>query len=137
MIYFSSVQIKPNNMSNLILPPIAVDATEWWVKPLAMLQHNWALIEVTDSNTIVYFFHDGGSMLTFNKLRNSLADKSIVVDSLTFITNSEAIDAMRRNGFMIEAEFELNLDSYRPCGPFFDGRSVEQGVYSKQGYWID
>lgn len=124
-------------MPNLILPPIAVDATEWWVKPLAMLQNNWALIEVTVTNTIVYFFHDGGSTLTFNRLRNGYADKSIVVDSLSFSTNAEAIDALRRNGFMTEAEFELNLDSYRPSVPFFDGRSVEQGVYSKQGYWTD
>lgn len=102
-----------------------------------MLQHNWALIEDTDNSTVVYFLHDGGNTLRFNKLKNGFTDEGIVVDSIEFSTKALAIEALRKNGFMLEAEFQLARDDYRPRRPFFDGRMVEDGIYSKQGYWIE
>ena len=119
------------------LPPISINSTEWWLKPIAMLQHNWALIEDTDNSTVVYFLHDGGNTLRFNKLKNGFTDEGIVVDSIEFSTKALAIEALRKNGFMLEAEFQLARDDYRPRRPFFDGRMVEDGIYSKQGYWIE
>jgi hypothetical protein len=31
----------------------------------------------------------------------------------------------------------LEVVGSRPKRPFFDGRAVEQGIYSKLGYWIE
>jgi hypothetical protein len=34
----------------------------WWVKPIEMLVHNWALIEENSKNKFtIYFFHDRGT----------------------------------------------------------------------------
>jgi hypothetical protein len=123
-------------MPTSTLLPIVISSTEWWVKPIAMLQHNWALVDSTDTGVVVFFLHDGGTTLTFNKRKHGFDDEGIVVDSLTFATMTDALDGLRRNGFTLETEFDHNLTNYRPSRPFFDGRSVEQGVYSKLGYWV-
>jgi hypothetical protein len=44
---------------------------------------------------------------------------------------------LKRNGFALEKELGLDLTDSRPKRPFFDGRAVEQGIYSKLGYWIE
>ena len=89
-----------------------------------MLQHNWALVDSTDTDVVVYFLHDGGTTLTFNKRKHGFDDEGIVVDSLTFATMTDALDGLRRNGFTLETEFDHSLTNYRPSRPFFDGRSV-------------
>ena len=124
-------------MSNSALSPIVINSTEWWVKPIAMLQHNWALVDNIDTGAVVYFLHDGGATLIFNKCKHGFVGEGIIVDSLTFATMTDALDGLRRNGFTLETEFDHNLTNYRPARPFFDGCSVEQGVYSKLGYWIE
>jgi hypothetical protein len=124
-------------MSNLKLPPIAINATDWWLKPIAMLQHNWALLDETTNGAELFFWHDGGITLDFQSYRNGYRDVGIVVDSLKFKSKADALDALKRNGFALEKELGLDLTDSRPKRPFFDGRAVEQGIYSKLGYWIE
>ena len=124
-------------MSNFILPPIAINAADWWLKPIAMLQHNWALLEETSNGAELFFWHDGGLTLVFQSYKNGYRDVGIVVDSLKFETKASALEALCRNGFALEKELGLDLTGSRPKRPFFDGRSVEQGIYSKLGHWIE
>lgn len=116
-----------------------ISSRDWWVKVLGMLQHNWALIEKTDRNFIVYFFHDEGiamrflSGYTLRQLRNRCA----VIDSLEFNSLEEAKSALRLNEFERLAENPGPWDGYQPHGNFYDSRSSEEGIYSKAGYWLD
>jgi hypothetical protein len=124
-------------MSNFILPPIVINATDWWLKPIAMLQHNWALLEETSNGAELFFWHDGGITLDFQCYKNGYRDVGIVVDSLKFESKADALEALKRNSFALEKELGLDLIGSRPKRPFFDGRAVEQGIYSKLGYWIE
>lgn len=119
--------------------PFALNATEWWVKPLAMLEHNWAVIDEKSQLVTVYFFHDGGttknpSGFTF---RSKDSERYIaIVDSLSFQSISQAQLALVDNGFRKVAETDDFFTARQPTGTAFDARQTEPGIYSKQGYWI-
>ena len=119
--------------------PFALNTGEWWVKPLAMLQHNWAVIDDSAPPTSVYFFHDGGAAKhpSGYVFRSKDKEKFIaIVDSLNFESHSKAEEALRLNGFS-KLEDECHpFAAYKPQGTVFDARSTETGIYSKEGYWI-
>lgn len=120
--------------------PIA--STDWWVKPIGMLVHNWALIEATNSNeAVVYFFHDQGKakgggqspnpFKTYNQSNGYIA----VVDSIDFETVLLAKDGLLQNGFKRLALAPEPLQGLEPQGMIFDARKYEKGIYSSGEYW--
>jgi hypothetical protein len=118
--------------------PFALKIEQWWVKPLAMLQHNWAVIDDTTNPTTAYFFHDGGitkrpSGFEFRAKDN---EKFIaIVDSLNFDSRELAEHALALNGFTKIEDDNHPFAAYRPVGTVFDARSTESGIYSNDGYW--
>jgi len=120
-------------------PPLfVITSNDWWVKVLGMLQHNWALIDGSNGSFTAYFFHDEGFAkgiprgFTLIQVRNRCA----VIDSLEFRTLDEAKEALRRNGFERLEDNPGPWDGYQPYGNFYDARDIEDGIYSKAGYWI-
>lgn len=120
-------------------PPLfCIKSTDWWVKVLGMLQHNWALIETKDKGVTVYFFHDLGTTVgsmgpyKLSQLRNRCA----IIDSLDFESNEAAIEALDTNGFNRLADYPGPWDGSQPHGNFYDARDHQSGIYSKGGYWI-
>jgi len=119
--------------------PFEFNASEWWVKPLAMLQHNWAVIDDESQSVTVYFFHDGGTTKnpTGFVFRSKDAEKYIaIVDSLSFSSPSQAQAALLENGFRKVEAVDDFFAARQPKGIVFDARHSEPGIYSKQGYWI-
>jgi len=118
--------------------PFEFHASEWWVKPLAMLQHNWTVIDDESQSVTVYFFHDGGKTKKPSGFvfRSKGAEKYIaIVDSLSFSSRSQAQVALLENGFRKVAVDDF-FAARQPKGIVFDARHSEPGIYSKQGYWI-
>ena len=119
--------------------PFEFNASEWWVKPLAMLQHNWAVIDGGSDSVAVYFFHDGGTTKNPSGFvfRSKDAERCIaIVDSLSFSSLSQAQAALVGNGFRKVEAVDDFFAARQPKGIVFDARHSEPGIYSKQGYWI-
>jgi hypothetical protein len=118
--------------------PFPLKTDQWWVKPLAMLQHNWAVIDDSSIPTTVYFFHDRGTtkLPSGYVFRSKDAEKFIaIVDSLNFESHSKAEEALRINSFSKIEDESHPFAAYKPEGTVFDARSTEKGIYSKEGYW--
>ena len=117
---------------------IELDTTNWWVKVLAMLQHNWALIATNDKGGItVYFFHDGGT--TKNSIPyNYKAVKGMIaiVDSLDFESLDQAETALGNNSYKQLKNYPGPWNGSEPKGIVFDARDFEPSIFSKQNYWI-
>jgi len=125
-------------------PPLfEIKATAWWVKPIEMLVHNWALIEQTPENkAIIYFFHDQGKTKGdgpksnpykyFHQSNGYIA----VIDSLAFVNMRMAIQGLKKNGFRELANDDGPWVGGEPSGQYYDARKYEGGIYSKAGYWI-
>lgn len=119
--------------------PFPLKILEWWVKPLAMLQHNWAVIDDTTNSTTVYFFHDGGTTKRPSGyvFRGKDEEKFIaIVDSLNFDSRELAEEALALNRFTKIRDDNHPYAAYRPTGTVFDARSTESGIYTNDGYWI-
>jgi len=119
-------------------PPLfEIYSDDWWVKVLGMLQHNWALIETSNKKTTVYFFHDLGTQKSFSKQYRfyQLKNRSAVIDSLEFESIHEAELGLHQNGFMRLKDNPGPWDGEQPYKNFYDAREVEEGIYSKAGYW--
>ena len=114
---------------------------DWWVKPIEMLVHNWALIEESSPGTItVYFFHDEGSVKGGGEQPSPYRLSEIqglvaVVDSLDFQSQADAVAGLRDNGFRRLAKYPGPWQGMEPVGDFYDARPYEPGIYSKGGYW--
>ena len=124
---------------NIKPPPFILETNEWWVKPLAMLQHNWALIDDSSTPVSVYFFHDGGTTKNLSNFSfGSFDDEKFIaiVDSLDFPSRVAAEIGLEENGFKKITEPSDLFFAYRPTGTPFDARKTEPGIYSKQGYWL-
>lgn len=117
--------------------PLVLNTGEWWVKVLAMLQHNWALInENIDGSVTVYFFHDRGttknpSGFSYRSTRQMIA----VIDSLDFSSKEMAIEQLAVNRFYRMADHPGPWQGNEPKGMIFDARHTEPGIYSKEGHW--
>lgn len=107
-------------------PPLfKIKNRNWFVKVLGMLTHNWALIEENkDLTATVYFFQDQPE-----------GERPAVIDSLNFADETEAWDALNRNGFELLKTSPGPWMGCEPKGYFYDARSTKNGIYSKEGYW--
>jgi hypothetical protein len=114
----------------------------WWVKPIEMLVHNWALIEENSKNKFtIYFFHDRGTTKgggehpnPFKHLRQE-SGYIAIIDSLQFDSKSACETALRRNDFELLSKLPGPWVGEQPEGIFFDARKYEKGIYSNAGYW--
>ncbi len=133
------LQLKPDAQFDPSGPPIfKIKSSEWWIKVLGMLQHNWALIEENDSGrATVYFFHDCGEvkMAFHGYTKKQLEGRCAVIDSLSFQSVQLAAIGLIQNGFRVHGKDEFVGSDVKPSGNFYDARDMEEGVYSKQGYW--
>lgn len=125
-------------MTSAEIPPaFPLDITDWWVKVLAMLEHNWAVIAPNDKGGYtVYFFHDGGT--TKNSLpfdHKALNEMIAIVDSLDFDSRDDAETALSNNRYRQLKNHTGPWQGSEPKGIVFDARDTEPGIYSKQNYW--
>lgn len=124
------------------LKEIKIVSKTWWVKPIEMLVHNWALIEKKSKNKFtIYFFHDRGTTKgggehpnPFKHLRQE-SGYIAIIDSLQFDSKRDCEIALRRNDFELLSEFPGPWVGEQPEGLFLDARKYEQGIYSNAGYW--
>lgn len=130
-------------MNNRFISPAIfhISTRDWWVKPIGMLVHNWALIEESSPGTVtVYFFHDEGSVKGDGEHPSSYRLSEIqglvaVVDSLDFQSMAHAIAGLGDNGFRRLDDYPGPWQGIEPVGDFYDARPYEPGIYSKGGYW--
>ena len=115
-----------------------IGSRDWWVKPLEMLVHNWALIENSSVGTAtIYFFHDNGLLrngavdFTYRQLKGRCA----VVDSLDFKDVDLAAFELEFNGFKKLSKNPGPWEGSIPIGTFYDARETEDRIYSKGAYW--
>ena len=119
-----------------------IDSTEWWVKPLDMMVHNWALVENQASGkAAVYFINDQGKTKGGSSTPNPYKSYSqsngyiAVIDSLEFDNVLKAEKNLLHNGFTRIADTEGPWTGGEPEGQFYDARIFEIGIYSSGEYW--
>lgn len=101
---------------------IHIQSRDHWFKIVAMLQHNWALVDALpgDAGVIVYFVHD----------------RSGVFDRLHFHDNRSAEHGLRRNGF---ARFRDDEEAQEflepPTPPFWEDEHPNGPIYSSGRFW--
>ena len=129
---------------NYMKPPkqFKINSTEWWVKPLEMMVHNWALVEnQATGETVIYFFHDqgktkgGGASPNPYKLFSQSSGYIAVIDSLEFENVFKAEQGLSHNGFTMLADTEGSWTGGEPEGQIYDARKYESGIYSSGEYW--
>jgi hypothetical protein len=101
--------------------PVTIRSTDFWVKVVEMLQQNWALIEASEEGGAdVYFINDAGG----------------VFDEITFPSESDASEALDRNGFKRFAT-SANLQSFLnpPSAPFRRAAHPNGAIYSSGRFW--
>jgi hypothetical protein len=119
-----------------------IKSNEWWIKPLEMMVHNWALVEnQATGEAVVYFFHDqgktkgGGALPNPYKFYSQINGYIAVIDSLEFENVLKAEKGLLRNGFTRLADTEGPWTGGEPEGQFYDARKYESGIYSSGEYW--
>lgn len=104
-------------------PPTALKSREFWVKVVAMLQQNWAVIEGPSSSAAwtVYFLDDLGG----------------VFDRLAFESQAEAEKGLRRNGFVRYPDSEEMAQFLTPptLGAYRESTHPSGRIYSSGRYW--
>jgi len=126
----------------MIPKEIKIGSKTWWVKPIEMLVHNWALIEENSKNKCtIYFFHDRGTTKggeehsnPFKHLRQE-SGYIAIIDSLQFDSKIDCEIALRRNDFELLSKLPGPWVGEQPEGISFDARKYEKGIYSNAGYW--
>jgi hypothetical protein len=101
--------------------PVASQSTDFWVKVVATLQQNWALIEPEDKGAVRVRF---------------ISDASGVFDDIAFLSESAAREALGRNGFRRFAE-NADLQSFLrpPSAPFRRSVHPNGPIYSSGRFW--
>ena len=129
---------------NYMQPPkeFKINSTEWWVKPLEMMLHNWALVEnQATGEAVVYFFNvqgkskGGGASPNPYKPYSQSNGYVGVIDSLKFENVLKAEKGLLRNGFTRLADTEGPWTGGEPEGKFYDARIFESRIYSSSEYW--
>jgi len=128
---------KPPSAEPMNPPVFEISNRDWWVKVLGMCNHNWALLEQKQNGMVVaYFFHDlGVTRRGTGHSRRQLDGRSGVVDSIDFESMDHAFREMHHNGFDRLVDYPGPWIGYEPDGEFFDARTAEEGVYSREGHW--
>lgn len=97
-----------------------IDAvSDYWIKIVDFLQHNWATIEPTEDGCVVYFF----------------TDHSEVFDTLEFTSVNYAMGALSHNGFRLyDDEYSDWIAAPEP--PLrVRGVARSRPIYSSGEYW--
>lgn len=133
----TTVKPRPSSPEPMNPPLFEISNRDWWVKVLGMCSHNWALLEQKKNGMVeAYFFHDLGEMRRgTGHSRRQLKGRSAIVDSIDFESMEHAFREMRHNGFDRLVEFPGPWVGYEPDGEFFDARTAEEGIYSREGRW--
>jgi hypothetical protein len=99
---------------------LTIQATDFWVKVVEMLQQNWALIEDGSDAVCVYF----------------ISDTSGIFDEIAFPSASIAKEALRKNGFRRFAD-SPDLQSFLrpPSAPFRRAPHPNGRIYSSGRFW--
>jgi len=92
----------------------------YWFKVTGFLQHNWAVIEPTDSAVLVYFFDD----------------RKRVFDQMRFTSESAAEAGLRRNGFSRYADDPKAQEFIGEPEGEFRWDIGPRPVYSSGEYWV-
>ena len=105
---------------------IEINNPDLWVKVVAFLQHNWAVIEEKEIGQFKILF---------------FGDLSEVFDELDFESLNEAMEALLRNGFgrWDEENERFKEGIPKPKLPLYINKRVapsNKGVYSSGRYWI-
>ena len=116
---------------------LQIESAHWWVKPIEMLCHNWALIGPDKNGCVtVYFFHDAAPTDPIHTAARWVR----VIDSLQFSSETGAIEALKLNGFM---EVERSRERYpeldwglQPIGRYCYPHPEAKGIYSSGQYWL-
>ena len=116
---------------------LPIESADWWVKPIEMLCHNWALIGPDKNGCVtVYFFHDAPPANPLQTIARSVR----VIDSLKFSSQTDAMEALKLNGFM---EVERSRERYpeldwglQPIGRYYYPHPEAKGIYSSGQYWV-
>jgi hypothetical protein len=100
---------------------IEIKNRDYWFKIVDFLQQNWALIEISETGVVVFFF----------------GDLSGVFDKLSFATEADAVVALKRNGFK---RFSQDLKAQKfisaPEPPFYTDSHPNGEIYSSGRFWI-
>lgn len=100
---------------------IPIDSTDYWVKVVDFLQHNWALIDQAPSGGVVVWF---------------FGDTSGVFDKLEFDSEETGEQALLRNGFRRYAESpQLRQMARCPEPPFYNSPHPNGPIYSSGRFW--
>lgn len=94
-------------------------SNEYWIKIVGFLQHNWALIEVSDNNTAtILFIHDG----------------AVVFDLINYNSIESAESALLKNGFnqYLNKKFNFTQLASPPQKPY--SYSLRP-IYSSGEFW--
>lgn len=96
-------------------------STNFWVKVVGMLQHNWALIDQDAGTARAYF----------------ITDTSGIFDEMTFPNSEAAAAALTRNGFKRFAE-QSDLQAFLrpPQAPFNRIEHPNGPIYSSGRFWL-
>jgi hypothetical protein len=133
----TAVKSNLSNPEPMNPPLFEISNRDWWVKVLGMCSHNWALLEQKKNGMVeAYFFHDLGEMRRgTGHSRRQLKGRCAVVDSIDFESMEHAVREMRHNGFNRLVDYPGPWIGYEPDGDFFDARTAEDGIYSREGRW--
>ena len=104
-----------------MIKTVDIKNDDFWVKVVEMLQQNWALVEPTPSAGVCVYF---------------IGDTSGVFDEITFQSEDDAINALRRNGFTRYADDEKLQSFLHPLSaPFHRDQHPNGPIYSLGRYW--
>ena len=101
---------------------IGIRSTDYWVKVVGMLQHNWALVEsdIIKDECVIYFIHDGSG----------------VFDNIHCISRQGAERALTQNGFFRFSDDENAKEFLCPPKPPYTTCTHPNGaIYSSGKYW--
>lgn len=96
-------------------------SNDYWVKVVGMLQQNWALIVPEQAGQVRV---------------NFITDTSEIFDDLSFPSETDAIAALKRNGFVRYAD-DTEMQSFisTPQPPFRPGSHPNGKIYSSGRFW--
>ncbi len=116
-----------SNIDNRITHPacaevMKIKSTDFWVKVVGFLQHNWAIIEEAEKNQFKIFFFD---------------DLARVFDELEYKLLDDATEALNRNGFSLWEEEDDRFKEHipKPNLPFSSDKHPNGLIYSSGRFW--
>ena len=99
-----------------------IEAQDYWVKVVEMLQQNWALIEDTESGTVIIYFID---------------DHGGVWDEIEYKSEGEAKSALEINYFKhYDSDPKLKSFLRVPSPPYHKTTHPNGAIYSSGQFWI-